>query len=316
MLIRATMLIALALALLAPPASAASKPEVRTGAAASITSTSATLNGRVDPNKAATTYFLQYGTTSLYGANTPATSAGSGSKPVAVSVPVGGLAPDTRYHYRIVAFNSHGITKGADRTFKTKIQPLGVTLAAIPNPIAPGGSSTLAGQLTGTNNAKRDVVLQSNPWPYTQGFVTVGNAQVTDDAGNFAFPQLSVPVTTQYRVLLAQRPEVVSPIVILGAALQVRTDIKKVARHRHSVSVRFRGSITPQNDGGRVVIQKFVGGVWTEKAHTRAQDAGSSKSRYKIRVRLWRSGMFRVVAEAEGQYVSGAGRPIKIKVRR
>jgi hypothetical protein len=316
MLIRATMLIALALAVLAPPASAASRPEVRTGVASSITPTTATLSGRVDPNRAETTYFFQYGTTSLYGVNTAPTPAGHGANPIAVSVPIAGLAPATKYHYRIVAQNSHGLTKGADRTFKTKIQPLGVTLGATPNPIAPGGSTTLAGQLTGTNNAGRDVVLQSNPWPYTQGFVAAGNPQVTDAAGNFAFPQLSVPVTTQYRVLLKQRPEVVSPIVIVGAALQVRTDAKKVARHRHSVSVRFSGSITPQNDGGRVVIQKFRNGVWTEIAHTRAQDAGSAESHYRTRVRLWRSGTYRVVAEADGQYVSGAGRAIDIKVRR
>ena len=317
MLLRGTMLIAVALALLAPAAaSAASKPGVRTGAAASITPTTATLNGRVDPNNAETTYFFQYGTTSLYGTNTAATPAGSGANAAHVSVPIAGLAPATKYHYRIVAQNSFGITRGDRRTFTTKKQPLGVTLAANPNPIAPGGSTTLGGQLTGTNNANRDVVLQSNPFPYTQGFLNAGNPQVTDAAGNFAFPVLSMPVTTQFKVVLAQRPEVTSPIVVVGAALQVKTDTKKVARNRRSVTVRFRGSVSPQNDGGRVSIQKFRNGTWTEIAHTRAKDDGSSKSRYKTRVRIFRSGKFRVVAEAEGPYVTGAGRAISIAVRR
>jgi hypothetical protein len=316
MLVR-TMLVFVAVALLAPAAaSAASKPGVRTGGAASITMNSATLNGRVDPNNAETTYFFQYGTTSLFGTNTAAASAGSGANGLAVSVPISGLAPATKYHYRLVAQNRFGITKGERRTFTTKRQPLGVTLAANPNPVAPGAATTLAGVLSGTNNANRDVVLQSNPFPYTQGFVNAGNAQVTDAAGNFSFPVLSVPVTTQYRVVLAQRPEVTSPIVVVGAALQVRTDTDKVARHRHSVSVRFRGSVSPQNDGGRVGIQKFRNGVWTEIAHTRAKDAGSSKSVYNTRVRIFRSGLFRTVAEAEGQYVTGAGRAISIKVRR
>ena len=160
-----------------------------------------------------------------------------------------------------------------------------MTLAAAPNPVAPGGATALAGQLTGTNNAGRDVVLQSNPFPYTQGFVNAGNALVTDAAGNFSFPVLSVPVTTQFRVVMAQRPEVTSPIVVVGAALQVRTDAKKVRRHRHSVSVRFRGSISPQNDGGRVSIQKLRGANWVEIAHTVAKDAGASSSRYRTRVR-------------------------------
>jgi hypothetical protein len=317
MLLRGTMLVAAALALLAPAtASAASKPGVRTGGAVNVTPGSATLNGRVDPNNAETTYFFQVGTTSLYGASTPPTPAGAGRNATAVSAPVTGLAPATTYHYRLVAQNRCGITKGADRTFKTQRQPLGVTLAANPNPTCPGCATTLGGQLTGTNNANRDVVLQSNPFPYLQGFVNYGNALVTDAAGNFSFPVLSMPVTTQFRVVLAQRPEVASPIVVVGAALRVRTAKRKVARHRHSVGVRFRGSVSPQNDGGRISIQKLRAGNWVEVAHTTAKDWTSSKSSYRKRVRVYRSGDFRVVAEAAGAYVSGAGRTVSVRVRR
>jgi hypothetical protein len=316
-LLRVSIAIAVALALFAPAAaSAASKPAVRTGGVSNVTPNSATLHGRVDPNSAETTYFFQYGTTSLFGTDTAVTPAGSGANSRGVSVAIAGLAPATRYHYRLVAQNRFGLTKGARRTFTTRRQPLGVTLGANPNPVAPGGPTTLAGQLTGTNNASRDVVLQSNPFPYLQGFLNHGNALVTDGAGNFSFPVLSVPVTTQFRVVLAQRPEVTSPIVVVGAALQVITRVKKVDRHRHSVTVRFRGSVTPQNDGGRVAIQKFRGGTWVDIDRTRAKDAGSSKSRFKERVRLYRSGLFRAVAEAEGAYVTGAGRAIPIKVRR
>jgi hypothetical protein len=312
-----TMLVAVAVALLAPAAaSAASKPGVRTGGVSNVTFNSATLNGRVDPNKADTTYFFRYGTTRVFTTDTAPAAAGSGADPARVSTAVAGLAPLTQYHYRLVAQNRLCTTVGEWRTFTTKRQPLGVTLAANPNPVAPGGATVLAGQLTGTNSAGRDVVLQSNPFPYTQGFVGAANPQVTGTDGTFSFPVLSVPVTTQFRVVLAQRAEVTSPIVVVGAALQVRTDTEKVARHRHSVSVRFRGSVSPQNDGGRVGIQKFRNGVWTEIAHTRAKDAGSSKSVYNTRVRIYRSGLFRTVAEAEGQYVSGAGRAIRIKVRR
>ena len=311
------MLLAVAVALLAPAtASAASKPGVRTGAVANVTFNSATLNGRVDPNQADTTYFFRYGTTRVFTNDTAMTAVGAGNSFVGVSVTIAGLAPATRYHYRLVAQNRLGTTLGEWRTFTTRRQPLGVTLAANPNPVVPGGSTTLAGQLTGTNNANRDVVLQSNPFPYTQGFLNVGNPLVTDAAGNFSFPVLSVPVNTQFRVVLAQRPEVASPIVVVGAALQVTTKTKKVARHRHSVSVRFSGTITPQNDGGRVSIQKFRGGTWVEIGHTSARDAGSTHSVFRTRKRLFRSGQFRAVAETEGQYVSGAGRAIFIKVRR
>ena len=65
------------------------------------------------------------------------------------------------------------MTLGGDRTFKTLRQPLGVVLAATPNPAPFNGPTTLAGTLTGTGNANRSVVLQANPFPYTQGFVAV-----------------------------------------------------------------------------------------------------------------------------------------------
>jgi hypothetical protein len=312
-----TLLLAVVVALLAPAtASAASKPGVRTGGVSNLTFNSATLSGRVDPNQADTTYFFRFGTTRVFTTDTAVTPVGAGNDFVGVSVAIAGLAPATRYHYRLIAQNRLGTTLGDWRTFTTRRQPLGVTLAANPNPVVPGGPTTLAGQLTGTNNANRDVVLQSNPFPYTQGFLNVGNPLVTDAAGNFSFPVLSVPVNTQFRVVLAQRPEVASPIVVVGAALQVTTNTKKVARHRHSVSVRFSGTIRPQNDGGRVSIQKFRGGTWVTIAHTTAKDAGSDHSDFRTRVRIFRSGQFRAVAETEGQYVTGAGRAIFIRVRR
>jgi hypothetical protein len=310
------MVMALALALLAPATASAARPAVTTGGASNIAPTTVTLNGRVDANSKPTTYFFQIGPTKVYTFRTSDTPVGQRANPVAVSVDLSGLAPATTYHYRIVARNADGQRVGADRTFKTLRQPLGVILAANPPTVVPGGPTTLAGQLTGTNSANRDVVLQANPFPFTQGFVNVANPQVTDAAGNFSFPVLSVPVTTQYRVLMPQRPEVVSPIVVVGAALQVTTGAKKVDRHRHSVSVRFRGDIRPGAAGVRVNIQKLRDNVWTTIAHTRARDESSSRSSYSTRVRIHRSGQFRVVAESNGPLAEGASRTVGIKVRR
>jgi len=94
-------------------------PKVSTGSATSVTSTSATLNGTVNPNGASTTYYFQYGTTTSYGSNTSSTSAGSGSSGVSASASVSGLSSNTTYHYRLVASNSAGTSYGGDRTFTT-----------------------------------------------------------------------------------------------------------------------------------------------------------------------------------------------------
>ena len=314
---RGAMLFVLALALLAPATASAAKPAVTTGAAASITQSTVTLNGKVDANGKPTTYFFQLGTTRIYGVTTPETPAGEGRAPVSVSVPVTGLAPATRYHYRLVARNADGQTVGSNRSFKTKVQPLGVTLVATPGSVAPGGMTVLSGQLTGTNNANRQVQLQSSAYPYTTGFATVGNTVLTDAAGNFTFNAVPVGVTTQFRVLMPHRPEIASPVVVVGAAVQLRTYARKVERHRRSVSVRFSGYVRPATDGARVNIQKLRNGVWTTVAHTRAKPKSATRSRFKTRVRVYRSGQFRVLAESSRpELVAGAGRTVDIKVRR
>ena len=111
------------------------------------------------------------------------------------------------------------------------------------------------------------------------------------------------------------RPDVQSPIVVVAAAYQVRTDVKKVKRHRHSVGVRFKGSITPSAAGKQVVIQKNRAGVWTTVASTHAV-AGASRSTYRKRIRVRRSGDFRVVVNSNDQYATGAGRVVHITAPR
>ena len=85
---RRVMILALALGLLVPATASAAKPAVTTGGASSITPTTVTLNGKVDANRKATTFFFQVGTTRLYGSNTATSPAGAGKDPARISVPV------------------------------------------------------------------------------------------------------------------------------------------------------------------------------------------------------------------------------------
>ncbi len=102
-----------------PPQPPASAPSATTGAATSVSLTSATLNGQVNPNGAATSYLFQYGTTTSYGSSTPAGSAGAARDTVPVAATLTGLVPGHTYHYRIEASNSLGTTTGGDATFTT-----------------------------------------------------------------------------------------------------------------------------------------------------------------------------------------------------
>jgi hypothetical protein len=307
----ATCLVALAIP--AGASAAAAKPGVTTGAASNIAISTVTLNGTVDPNSAATTYFFQYGPTSLYGAQTAAGSAGKGANGVKVSVDVANLAPFTTYHYRLVAQNSKGLVKGKDRTFKTKRAPLGLVLAANPATVRAGGATTLIGTLNGTGNAKRQVQLLANPFPYTQGFLAVGNNVVTNDQGGFAISILSVPVNTQYQVRMPAKPAVASPIVVVGAKPRVTTHVKRKRGGRFG-HIRFSGSLSPAVDGQLVYVQKLVKGTWTNIAHTTARHHNASKSSYKKTVRQRHGGRYRMFAFVQGAYWPNVGRTVHVRL--
>lgn len=132
---------------------AASSPSVVTGAATKVADNSAQLNGTVNPNGNATTYYFQWGLTTSYGVNGKPHSAGSGAKVVSVKETAGGLIPGTAYHYRLVATNRYGTTVGSDHTFTTAGHPppnattgpasgLSTTGATLTGVISPNGQDT------------------------------------------------------------------------------------------------------------------------------------------------------------------------------
>lgn len=110
-----------ALAMLAGSALAASlaEPVAITGPVTSVDATSATLNGTVNPNGKQTTWAFEYGTSTSYGSKSPLRSAGNGTANIDVTTSITGLAPGTRYHYRLVAENEDGAASGSDGVFTT-----------------------------------------------------------------------------------------------------------------------------------------------------------------------------------------------------
>jgi len=144
-----------------PGVALAARPAAATGGASNVTFSSARVNGSADPNGTATSYYFQYGTTRAYGVQTAATPVGAGQNPVQVSTDLFGLAPATRYHYRIVAQSAGGTALGRDRTFTTRRQPLGVSLAATPNPISAGRGTLLFGTLVPATQALSNRVSEA-----------------------------------------------------------------------------------------------------------------------------------------------------------
>jgi len=96
--------------------SATGPPVAITNPATNVASSSATLNGSVDPHGLTTTVSFQYGTTTSYG-HTTATQSKTSNTYQNVSANISGLTASTTYHFRIVATNSGGTSHGGDRAF-------------------------------------------------------------------------------------------------------------------------------------------------------------------------------------------------------
>lgn len=120
-------------------------PMVSTGAASEITTTKAQLNGTVDPEGLATSYFYEYGQTTEYGTDAPvyptSIEVGSGTSAVPAPQVLSPITPGTTYHYRLVATNSAGTSYGADRVFTTPAnQPPAVSTGAVSGVSATGAT--------------------------------------------------------------------------------------------------------------------------------------------------------------------------------
>lgn len=125
---------------------AASDPDVTTGSATNVTGAGATVAGTVNPNGSATDYWFIYGTSSALSAprKTAAASAGSGTSAVAVTAKLSGLAPLTKYYYRLQASNSAGTVSGSVSSFTTGKASQTITFTQPPSPQKYGAKIALS----------------------------------------------------------------------------------------------------------------------------------------------------------------------------
>ena len=102
----------------------------------------ATIAAGIYRNGLDTTWSIQYGITNQYGSQTQPVDVGAGSAPVAITGYLSGLTPATKYHYRLVAQNSAGMSYGYDYTFTTSTAPGGTPTASFTSaPTAPSPSA-------------------------------------------------------------------------------------------------------------------------------------------------------------------------------
>jgi hypothetical protein len=301
---------AASIAVLALPAAAhAAAPKATTGGAREIGYASAVLSGSVNPNGANTSYYFQYGPTKAYGSQTSIADAGSATSASTVRLGIAGLQPITVYHYRLVAVNASGVDTGADNAFKTTAVPLSLAILSSPNPVPFGGSVTVQGTLSGTLNANRAVVLQANAFPFTAGFQSIGNPELTTSTGGFSFTVPSLEQITQFRVFTTTNTPVVSSVATENVAVRVSSH---VARTKRAGFARVYGTVTPAVVGAQVGILRIAQGHGILAGGTNVKARNSISGQFSRVVRV-KKGAYRVLVKVvPGGVVSAYGTPLLI----
>jgi hypothetical protein len=285
-----------AVSALAPAIAQAANPVVSTGTAASITFSSATLFGSVNPEGTEAVAAFQYGPTKALGLTTPITPIGNGRKSVPFGSPITGLTPNTTYYYRIVSTGS-GTVGGSIKSFTTAPIPLSVSLATTPNPVVYGSPFVVEGTLAGTGAGNHEVVLQANPFPYTAGFQNVGNPQVTNATGAFQFPFLGLLQTAQLRVVTLDKVPVVSALATEQVAVKVTLNVSST---RRAGFMRFSGHVSPAEPGALVGYERLKPrrGFVTVAGGALGVGGGSASS--FNRVLKVKRGVYRVFVQTSG----------------
>jgi hypothetical protein len=284
-------------------------PSVGSLTANNVGPVSANLRANVNPNRLATTVHFEYGTTTSYGSATGEQGIGSGSSSVTVQTGVGGLRPDTRYHFRAVATNAAGVSRGGDHSFVTAKTPTGVALTPSTTRPVWGSGLTVAGRVSGQGSTT--VALERQDFPFSTGFYEAARANA-DRNGNFTITVPPLFSTTRLRVTTRTAIPVSSPVVTASVAVKVGLRALRLRGRREQLT----GATWPAVPHGRVSLQRLTAaGRWLLVAHAAPRALSGNRSRYSFTVRRTRARSYRVVVVARdgGAHVPGSSRTVSVR---
>jgi hypothetical protein len=293
-------------------ASNASAPSVSSVSATGINATGATVRANVTPNRLPTTVRFEYGTSTSYGTSTADQAIGDGTSRITVSALVGGLKPNTRYHYRAIATSAAGITRGGDRTFTTSRTPTAVAITPSTTRPVWGTGLTISGTVSGQGSIP--VALERQDFPFSGVFYQAATA-TANSSGRFTVTVPPLFSTTRLRVVTRTALPIASPVTTASVAVKVGLRAQRL-KHRR---VRLTGTLWPAVPKARVSLQRQTrSGRWILVSHASPRALSNNRSSYRVTVsRHSRAFSYRVVVVAHngGANVPGTSRSVTVPKR-
>ena len=213
------------------------------------TATSARLTARIDPNRAATGWYVEWGTSTSFGNRTAEQLLPAGDGAVGIATALEGLPPHQRIYWRVVATNAAGTRRSGRTSFTTLRAPTGVALSVFPALTTWSGTVSIGGRVEGAGVNGLAVALQQTSFPFSSGFHEVDTAR-TSRTGAFTFAPQQVFIATRYRAVVLSAPSVTSTIATARA--RARVGIRRTQRTRRTL--RLTGRVNPGLPAGRATL--------------------------------------------------------------
>lgn len=206
----------------------------------------------------------------------------------------------------VAALNPSGAFAQGNANKPTKPgQPVSVTLTAKDSVIVFGQTTALSGKIT-DNRAAGAVVRfeQDVTAPYGDSYTPSPLVATASKSGQYSI-SVAPSVNTLYRATAQVAPPVKSPAVLVRVRTRVSMNLSDSTPRRGSL-LRFTGSVSPAHDGARALLQKrSPTGRWVTLARPLLTDAGTTRSAYSSRLRVYRDGDYRVKFAAHADHLNG-----------
>jgi hypothetical protein len=292
-------------------------PAISRLAAADKTATSARLTARIDPNRAATTYHVEWGLTSGLGRSTPEQTIPAGDGGVPISVPLDNLPAHTKVYWRVVANNAAGLRRSGTASFTTLRAPTGITLSVFPETALWSANVSVSGRVQGSGVSSLTVALEQSAFPYTAGFERVATVR-SGSRGDFRFPSRPLFIATRYRAVTQTPAAAAVTSAVIGANVRARVGIRRTAKTRRALTLT--GRVQPGLPDGRATLQRRTrSGGWRFIRRKALSTPSTSTSTYRFRVRrLRRAAIYRVKVSANdgGAHLGARSRALLVGKRK